>query len=93
MESVDSTPETQSVKHPSRTIICDERVPVYCLKTPGEGESVSCLASWKYYYSYFFLKVLAPLEYKNLKRAVSFEEHAHWQGKETHGGLTYTTVI
>jgi hypothetical protein len=25
----------------------------------------------------FFLKVLAPLEYKNLKRAVSFEERVH----------------
>jgi hypothetical protein len=55
----------------------------------------------------FFLKVLAPLEYKNLEKAVSFfralallidnkqhrEEHAHWQGKEAHGDLTYTTVI
>jgi hypothetical protein len=41
----------------------------------------------------FFLKVLAPLEYKNLKRVVSLEERAHWQGKEAHGGLTYTTVI
>jgi len=39
----------------------------------------------------FFLKVLAPLKYKNLKRAVSFEERAHWQGEEAHGGLTYTT--
>ena len=25
----------------------------------------------------FFLKVFGPLEYKNLKRSVSFEEHAH----------------
>jgi hypothetical protein len=40
-----------------------------------------------------FVKVFAPLEYKNLKRAVSFEEHAHWQGQEAHGGLTYTTVV
>jgi len=33
----------------------------------------------------FFLKVLAPLEYKNLKRAVSFEkERAHWQGGRRH---------
>jgi len=37
--------------------------------------------------------VLAPLEYKNLKRAVSSKERAHWQGKEAHGLLTYTTVI
>jgi hypothetical protein len=28
----------------------------------------------------FFLKVLAPLEYKNLKRAVSFEERAIGKG-------------
>jgi hypothetical protein len=40
-----------------------------------------------------FLKVLALLEYKKLKRAVSFEEHAHWQGKEAHGDLTYRTVM
>jgi len=43
----------------------------------------------------FFLKVLAPLEYKNLKRAVSFDRRNAplARGQEAHGGLTYTTGI
>ena len=47
MESVDSTPETQSTKIPGGMVKSRyQRVPVHCLETPGEGEGVSFLPSW-----------------------------------------------
>jgi hypothetical protein len=47
MESVDSTPETQSSKRPGGSVKSRyQRIPVHCLETPGEGESESCLPSW-----------------------------------------------